>query len=315
MARANLALTFVSLTTRWILCFRFNKLVKIAADLTTLSRRCNLPTPNNKKTLLYVFGFLTTFLQIPVFVCTFKTLLIIRVKVLVFLVDITDSICLWILVAIVSIFKELMFLPINTFGIYYTIMCHHLKLLLISLSKSLNNATDLEHDRVYKKYMTVKKLSTYIDEHLSFLVFLSSLYNACSVYFGLTVILHPEEYFAPIQMTTVWCMFASNYLAYSGLTLAGSLLSEASDNLWLKMHETLMSRSEISSIQQRFLSLLERGLFLTVWKIVPITRTFILASIGTVFSYSLLLDNLETLRKVPSMWQIIGKNESSYSKN
>ncbi|GFT67703.1 uncharacterized protein NPIL_614811 [Nephila pilipes] len=194
-------------------------------------------------------------------------------------------------------------------------MCHHLKLLLVSLSKSLNNATDLEQDRVYKKYMTIKKLASYIDEQLSFLVFLSSLYNACNVYFGLTIILHPEEYFAPIQMTTVWCMFASNYLAYTGLTLSGSLLSEASDNLWLKMHEALMFRHEISSLQQRFLSLLEKGLFLTVWKIVPITRSFILASIGTIFSYSLLLDNLESLRKVPSLWQIIGKNESTESKN
>ncbi|GFU12734.1 uncharacterized protein NPIL_332121 [Nephila pilipes] len=315
MVRANVALSFVSLIMRWIISFRYHKLVKITAELNMLSKRCNLPTTKNKLKLIYVFGILTTFLHIPVFVCTLLSLLVIRMKVLLFLADFTNSIYLWILIAIFAIFNELMLLPINTFAIYYTIVCHHLKLLLVNLSKSMINAADFEQDRVYKKYLNIKKIVMHIDEQLSFLVFLSSISNACTMHFGLTIILHPEEYFAPIQMTTVCCLFASNYLAYIGLILSGSLLYEASKDLWRKMDEALISRPQMSNLQQRLLSLLERGLFLTVWKIVPITRTFIFSSIGTVFSYCILLDNLESLRNIPSLWNIINDSESKESKN
>ncbi|GFR00039.1 uncharacterized protein TNCT_637681 [Trichonephila clavata] len=223
-----------------------------------------------------------------------------RMKAQVFFVPLPNSVYLWILITIAVIVQELLLLPLNNFAIYYTTVCHHLKLLVASLGKSLNNVRDSENDRIYKEYISIRNLVTYIDEQLSFLVFISSVYNACTMYFALTLILHPEEYFDVTHILSVVSLFSSNYLSYMGLTLSGSLLHEASEELWFKLHRALMPRSEITSLQQRFLNLLEKGLFLTIWKILPIKRSFILATLGTILTYCILLDNLKSLRNVPS---------------
>ncbi|GFT67693.1 uncharacterized protein NPIL_614761 [Nephila pilipes] len=114
------------------------------------------------------------------------------------------------------------------------------------------------------------------------------------MYFGITIILRPEEYFSIPQISSVWILLASNYIAYLGQTLSGSFLYEASEDLWFKVQEALISENEFSNLQQKLLSVLEKGLYLTVWKIVPIKRNFILASLGTVLTYCLLIDNLRS---------------------
>ncbi|GFQ93058.1 uncharacterized protein TNCT_492211 [Trichonephila clavata] len=296
---------------RWLLSLRIDELVKISCNLIKQSRQYISSVENSNKKYLYVFGILTTFLHIPVTVCSFTALLKMRLKAQMFFIHFTNSVYLWILVTILIIVQELLVLPLNTFAIYYTTVCHHLKVLMTNLGKSLNNTRDSEYDRIYKEYVSMRNLVTYIDEQLSFLVFISSVYNACTMYFALTIILHPEEYFDVTHILSVVSLFSSNYLSYMGLTLSASLLHEASEELWFKLHRALMSRSEISSLQQRFLNLLEKGLFFTVWKIVPIKRSFILAMIGTVLTYCILLDNLRSLKNVPSMVQVIGNNEAT----
>ncbi|GBL63160.1 hypothetical protein AVEN_3985-1 [Araneus ventricosus] len=114
----------------------------------------------------------------------------------------------------------------------------------------------------------------------------------------MTVILHPEEFRSTIQSLSVVCLFIASSVAYMGLVLSGSLVHEAASDLWLKAHEILSRKPEVNSFQQRFLSIVEKNLHVTVWKILPITRSFILATLGTVFTYCLLLDNIRTLKGI-----------------
>ncbi|GFQ82191.1 uncharacterized protein TNCT_186841 [Trichonephila clavata] len=267
-----------------------------------MSNNYPMSAAESKTKYLYTFGFSTTILYIPVTVCSLLSFLLVRMKVLLFMTTLTNSVCLWIVVTIAITAQTLVFMPSNIFAIYYTTVCYHLKITLENLGKSLHNMPKSEYDSAYKKYISIRKFVTYIDDELSLLVFLSLIYNACNMYFGITVILHTEEYLDAVQITSIYCLFIASYVGYIGMTLSGSLLQETSEHLWFQVHDALISRSKITSLQQRFLSLLEKGLFLTVWKIVPIKRSFIVATTGTIFSYCILLDSLRSLKNISPMW-------------
>ncbi|GFY74139.1 uncharacterized protein TNIN_46761 [Trichonephila inaurata madagascariensis] len=252
---------------RWVLCFRFNNIVKIPTVLMTVSNNSPMFTVDGKTKYLYAFGFLTTVLYIPVTVCSVLSLLLVRMKVLLFMTTLTNSVCLWIVIMIAITVQTLVLLPSNIFAIYYTTLCYHLRLTLESLGKSLHNAPSSEYDSIYKKYISIRKCVTNIDDELSFLVFLSSIYNACNMYFGITVVLHTEEYLNAVQISCIYCLFTASYVGYIGMTLTGSLLQETAENLWFQVHDSLISRSKITSLQQRFLSILEKGLFLLYGKL------------------------------------------------
>ncbi|GIX70162.1 hypothetical protein CDAR_116751 [Caerostris darwini] len=94
------------------------------------------------------------------------------------------------------------------------------------------------------------------------------------------------------------------FVSYFSLALSGSFLYEAAEDLWLKAHDVLATKKDITSFQARFLSIVDKKLHLSVWKTVPIKRSFILAMVGTVLTYCLLLDGLRSNDKLPHILDI-----------
>ncbi|GBM52000.1 hypothetical protein AVEN_262237-1 [Araneus ventricosus] len=221
----------------------------------------------------------------------------IRMKIVLFKLSLPDLV-LWLLVLIFCLSQLAIMLPMNTFIAYYTILCRQLQLCIRQFTKNITVVPDTKYGKLLRDYISIRTFVSKIEDELSVFVFTASLYNACSMYFGMTVILHPEEFMSTIQSLSVGCLFISCSVAYMGLTLSGSLVHEAGIDLCVKANEVVSRKPEVNSFQQRFLSILEKNLQVTVWKILPITRSFILATMGTVFTYCLLLDNIRTLKGV-----------------
>ncbi|GIY78768.1 hypothetical protein CDAR_117091 [Caerostris darwini] len=76
------------------------------------------------------------------------------------------------------------------------------------------------------------------------------------------------------------------------MTASGSLVYEISSRIWDKAYEVMGAKESITFTQQHFLSLTSKELTMTVWKITPVNRSFILAMLGTVVTYCILLDGL-----------------------
>ncbi|KAF8781486.1 hypothetical protein HNY73_011875 [Argiope bruennichi] len=264
----------------------------------------NLPVAENKIKFLYSFIIFTTFLQLHVFIFTLVTMLNVRMKVMVFRIDLPGP-TLWIMVMIFATSQLFIMLPMNNFAAFYMIICRHLQLLIKSFSKHLEEIPDSEYEKVLIDYMSIRKFVLKMDNEMSFLVSTSTLYSACTMYFGMSVIMHPEEYIDLCQFLAVLSLFIGSSAAFLGLTVAGSLIHESCSNLWLQAHKCLSSKSEVTNFQQRFLSIVEKNLFVTVWKILPITRSFIFAAAGTVFTYCIALDSIQSLKNVSLMWSYI----------
>ncbi|GFY47490.1 uncharacterized protein TNIN_459101 [Trichonephila inaurata madagascariensis] len=184
-------------------------------------------------------------------------------------------------------------MPINVFSMYYTLICSHLHGLLKNFVKYLEITTNLDYSELLRQYLCIRKLVEETDSELSILMFTSSLCYASIMYFCVSSLLHPQlykGYAGTAALLAEWILFVSYCLAFITMTVIGSWIHEASASIWIKTQELINTRHRISFCQSRFLSVVEKDFAMTVWKIAPVKRSFILAALGTIFTYCIVLD-------------------------
>ncbi|GFT98426.1 uncharacterized protein NPIL_547491 [Nephila pilipes] len=188
-----------------------------------------------------------------------------------------------------------MILPVSIFAIFYSVLCYHLYDVVKNFSKYLEENTVIDYDGILKQYLSIRKLVLEADSELSILMFSSSLFYACAMYFGITLILHSKDYTSSgsyLPLVSIWLVFVASYTAFVMMAAAGSLVYEASTDIWEKAQELMNTEQNPTFSQKRFLAITEKYLTLTAWRITPVKRSFILATLGTILTYCILLDNI-----------------------
>ncbi|GIX71134.1 hypothetical protein CDAR_610691 [Caerostris darwini] len=94
----------------------------------------------------------------------------------------------------------------------------------------------------------------------------------------------PNSSFPPIRLT----LLLNNIICFIVTTVAASLVSEAS------VLASARARELSHNPSQKSLSFIDREICLTVWKIVPIRRSFPISMLGTFLTYVLLFDNFNS---------------------
>ncbi|GIY41945.1 uncharacterized protein CEXT_380841 [Caerostris extrusa] len=255
---ANAVMILTSLIQRWALSFKMDKIKEISSGLTNLTEQLNLFPKENRMSIIYLCFFLTTLFHVPIAGCSISVIYKTSMKVMLFRCSASDSILVFLVLFTVTCQSFLM-LTVNTFAVYYTTLCYQMKLLIKSFASSLTKVSDSEYNQVFKNYISIRKSVSNIDTELSFFVFSSTVYNACVIYFGLAALIHPDEYFDILQNVTIWCLFVASFVSYFSLALSGCFVYEAAEDLWLKAHEVLATKKNITSFQARFLSIVDKN--------------------------------------------------------
>lgn len=293
ISKANAAMTIAAMLHRLVLCSRINNIQMLTIRMAKLANNLNVHFEEKKAKGLYILLFLSTFLYIPVIICSAVAMNEISFKAFAFNSDIEDPILKMALIITFNItFILFLTVPINIFALYYTVVCRHLRSIIITFKKSLNSRDHLKKDDVFENYLAIRRFATHMDEELSFLIFTSSLFNACIMYFGVTCFLHPEEYISTFQSASIWFLVPASYIPFFAMTVSACFVHEASTGVYNKGQELLRFGRIPTFSQLRILYVTEKELTLTVWKIVPIKRNFLMAAMGTIFTYCILLDNL-----------------------
>ncbi|GFQ88083.1 uncharacterized protein TNCT_296821 [Trichonephila clavata] len=187
-------------------------------------------------------------------------------------------------------------IPFNTFAIYYTVVCYHLRRMTKVFAKSIKSSTYLNLGKATQTYKALKSLVAKIDRELSFLMFTTTLFNACTMYLGIKSLLRSGEFPIIAQHISVWCLFIASYLSFIAMGTMASLVFEANANGLEKLKDAICNRFNITRSQMRVLLTDANDVSLTVWNIVPIRRSFIFGTIGAILTYCVLIESLE---KVP----------------
>ncbi|GBM07117.1 hypothetical protein AVEN_177081-1 [Araneus ventricosus] len=143
-------------------------------------------------------------------------------------------------------------------------------------------------------YQVIRKLIEDIDSHLSFLMFLSTLYNACTMYFGIDNLMRPVESCYKNDNAAVWLLFGTSYSAFIAMAVTGTLVHESSESILHILKELACKRCRLLPSQKHILFNDNNHISLTVWKIIPIRRSFIIGTLGTVLTYCMLFNGMES---------------------
>ncbi|KAG8172742.1 hypothetical protein JTE90_025346 [Oedothorax gibbosus] len=183
--------------------------------------------------------------------------------------------------------------PINTFSILYVSVCQHMRFKILHFSDMISSRRGLKLNHLMQSYTRISNMVEGMDHTMSFPLFCHTLYSAGTMYYVLALILYPaNNEISTKELAHSTIFFMMTLQSFAAMSVSASSISEASQ-IVSKEIKSLSPDSLDSAFQlQRFISMTgEGGLGLTLWKIVPIRRSFIFSALGTFFTYILLFQS------------------------
>ncbi|GIY50019.1 uncharacterized protein CDAR_79571 [Caerostris darwini] len=185
-------------------------------------------------------------------------------------------------------------LPNTAFCVFYSSVCIHMRSIILSFEESLIKYKDFPNrfDHIFNSFSKIKDTVSYVDDELCFLVFICAIYSSCYMYLSISAFLHLQLFINTSERLHYFIHFANDLTLFIAMTCSASSVAEASMRVRSISWKLPVSKGEPFFFQQKFLSFVEEGISLTVWKIVPISRNFIFGILGAILTYTMLFDTL-----------------------
>ena len=286
---SNTIIYIVMIVYRWILCIRFHRFRSIERSL------CVKDTEGNKfiNRLISIWIAVSNITIISLIIYNFTNEASVSKKFVFLSHEIKQRYAV-----IINSFEFLhkvlhLAVPTNLLSIFYVTVCIEMRSEILHFTKKIRNAPNLEP--LIQSYIKMASAVETIDNSLSFLMFCSTIYGSASMYYTTTILLLRRQFVETMSFyILIVVLFLVTIVHFIAMCVSASLVNEASHRVGEKV-KALVPDSMASAIQiQRFMSLTDKDLCLTVWKIVPIRRNFIISTLGCVFTYIILFDGVTT---------------------
>lgn len=184
-----------------------------------------------------------------------------------------------------------LYMPVNIFDFYYVTVCLDISSLFNSFSELLKISPKHDYKQLTNMYHEILSIAEFLDQKIGFLMFVSLLYSAFLMYYGLiwayafnnNVNEHNYYVIVPASLLCFYSFIVKVESAYRIYT--SSLLCKKESR---KIHD---SNCRNVYEYERFAKNC-REISMTVWGFVNMNRNIILGTLGTILTYSLLFDNL-----------------------
>ncbi|GFY68449.1 hypothetical protein TNIN_357011 [Trichonephila inaurata madagascariensis] len=165
---------------------------------------------------------------------------------------------------------------------------------LKTFAKQLSSRKKLDYDKLLRLYVSIKSLVDELDDELLCYMFGNIIYTSGMIHFILSIDLSKilrNDY----DVLFFWCNLFRTLGSYVAATASASLVAQASEEIGgLSQVRAKIDKDAHSLLaQQTFIMISEKEMHFTAWKIVPIKKIFVMATMGVTVTYVLLLDNLE----------------------
>lgn len=282
-------MTIMEITNRCTLSARMDNLVKISQEMSQLKCKKNI----RSSTLFYFLVSLTTVLHImfQIFFSVNNQVSLKNNSKRFFELLIHEGTNWMKALEVITGFYRLIFfkMPLYIFTMFYITTCHQLKAAILNFT----NTIALNNINIVHSYNYIRAKVEYVDDELSFFVFCSTVHCFSYMHLFLSLSLHPQTLTGTISVLAIIFTFLTIFFSFVAMTVSASLVCEASLQV-KKLAKRLVIASENSSFAlKKLLLCTEDEINLTVWKILPIKRSFILGTTGSLFTYALLYDSLK----------------------
>lgn len=187
----------------------------------------------------------------------------------------------------------LLYMPLNIFSIFYVMICFEIKELILSFSLLMKRRPRYNYNTLIFTYNEIKSVIFYIDSNIGFLMFISFIFNALTLYLGVSIFINSHVYIPGILMI---CSFSISFCNYLATTVSASEVHEASLIVKVDSKRLQEDNPHLISTYLRFLQNCEEEISLTVWGILSIKKNVILGTLGTILTYTLLFDSVPLKR-------------------
>lgn len=190
-------------------------------------------------------------------------------------------------------------LPLNTFAVFFVITSHDVKCVLKTFLKKICSEYIDNPQKLLRSFNSLKITIDFLDNELSFFVFCAILFSSCCLFFTVTLIIRSENGQSLTFLTII--SFVYQFITILGIfviiTTSSCAVSEAYAEVWSQLKTLIVNLDvDFAQRQQHFFLYIEKEAHFTLWKIMPINRSFILGTFGAIITYVLLLDNLISIK-------------------
>lgn len=289
---ADIIANVIKFAHRYLLCKKFNALKSVIKFMS----RFKIPEGRKFKWCLYLWAALSTMSYVLMFVVTIiLNKENIRIYNLFGIADNRKGLYHLALVFYAFHGSMLMNLPINTFAIFYVAVCHHVICVLNTLSQKISNYC-INFKKLMRCYNSINETMEFLDNELSLFVLFETIYTSCVLLFAISGIFHLNLFrdcLFCLNYISFLCILVNSLVLFIVMSTYACLVSETYSRVWTKVNTEIANLdTDFTLRQQKFLLCLEKELYFTVWKIVPIRRSFIVCIFGAIITYIMLFENL-----------------------
>ncbi|KAG8183824.1 hypothetical protein JTE90_025708 [Oedothorax gibbosus] len=145
-------------------------------------------------------------------------------------------------------------LPMNTYAIFYVLVCHNMTSVIQGFLKRLT--TNPGVDSLLYEYTSIKNVVYSLDEELSFMVFCNIVFSSTMTYYSISVLLNPsllQTFSARVWMTL---LFLNTMVCFVAMTASATFVGETSAQVGI---QSLMLRENVQTFtQQRYLTSVQK---------------------------------------------------------
>lgn len=195
----------------------------------------------------------------------------------------------------------LMILPLNTFAVFFAVVCYHVRSVLKDVSSKLSNDCLIDYQKILQSCNSFKRIIDMLDDELSFFVLCEVLYTSSVLFFTISGILRSDIFvvcLTCLDRISFFCHLVNSLLIFFVITVSASMVSESYAKVWINVNKLIANiDTDFTFRQQKSMFFIEKEANFTIWKIVPVNRSFILGTFGTIITYIMLFDNFMYARR------------------
>ncbi|GIY94916.1 hypothetical protein CEXT_23301 [Caerostris extrusa] len=166
-----------------------------------------------------------------------------------------------------------MHMPIIAFAYFYIAVCIDIKCIIKHIGQSMSKSNVIEAKELLHSYSVVKTTVEQIDKEVSFLVFTTILLHSIYMCFSLYAALDSDGYHGRFQRVLIFNVSFGASSFFIAMTSSAAMIAEQAGELFSS--SSIISASNVNvSLLQNFIVISQQKIALTVWRIIPITRSF-----------------------------------------
>ncbi|GFT40311.1 uncharacterized protein NPIL_138931 [Nephila pilipes] len=184
-------------------------------------------------------------------------------------------------------------MPMLSFSFFYIAVCSDVRSIIKYFKNFMLNKTIPKYKELFYNYYAIKSAADKIDNTVGFLVFTTVIHNSCVMFFSVDGMVGSNM----VQGYAIdYYWYLSNFVLFIVMTASAASVSEASAEVASSALILPEEKGSSNWNQHRFITLVEKEITFTVWKLAPIRRNFIFGISGILFTYSLMIHSLSPVK-------------------